>query len=177
MSASIVNSTRSTRNLTRGKCCDTSQWLNAPFTDNSPASNLSLLIFLQQHLSGLRGDLSGFSVIQRTHESSDNPVPLKAIVHVQHSILPKPTTMYFKITLIRSAIGLPGRTSGVLRALGLRKRFRTVYHPVSPQVAGQIMKVKELVAVSEVDQALTPQQMHEMRRPDPGFFVETPMAQ
>ena len=85
--------------------------------------------------------------------------------------------MYFKITLIRSAIGLPGRTAGVLRALGLRKRFRTVYHPVSPQVAGQIMKVKELVAVSEVNQALTPQQMHELRKPDPGFFVETHMAQ
>lgn len=83
---------------------------------------------------------------------------------------------FFKITLIRSAIGLPGRTAGVLRALGLRKRFRTVYHPVTPQVAGQIMKIKELVAVSEVERAMTQEEMHEARKPDPGFYLEKPMA-
>jgi large subunit ribosomal protein L30 len=80
---------------------------------------------------------------------------------------------FFRITLIRSAIGLPAKTSGVLRALGLRKRMRTVFHPVSPQVAGQIMKVKELVAVSEVEQSMTTQEIKEARRPDPGFYVET----
>lgn len=80
---------------------------------------------------------------------------------------------YFRITLIRSAIGLPKKTSGVLQALGLRKRLRTVYHPVSPQVAGQIFAVKELVDVQEVDQALSKQEMKELRRPDPGFYVES----
>lgn len=79
---------------------------------------------------------------------------------------------YFRITLIRSAIGLPRKTSGVLQALGLRKRLRTVYHLVSPQVAGQIFAVKELVDVQEVDQALSKQEMKELRRPDPGFYVE-----
>ena len=79
---------------------------------------------------------------------------------------------YFKITLIRSAIGLPNTTSGVLRALGLHKRMRTVFHPVSPQVAGQIMKVKELVAVSEVERPLSKKEVHEARKPDPGFWVE-----
>ena len=48
---------------------------------------------------------------------------------------------YFKITLIRSGIGMPKRVNGVLKALGLHKRMRTVYHPVSPDIAG---KVKEL---------------------------------
>ena len=80
---------------------------------------------------------------------------------------------YFKITLLRSAIGLPGKTRGALDALGLRKRMRTVYHPVSPDVAGQIMKVKELVAVSEVDQALSVTEQRERRRPDPGYYLET----
>ncbi len=80
---------------------------------------------------------------------------------------------YFKITLIRSAIGLPKRTSAVLEALGLRKRMRTVYHPVAPDIAGQILKVKELVAVSEVDRALTIQEQRELRRPDPGYYIET----
>ncbi|KAI9804798.1 MAG: hypothetical protein M1825_001166 [Sarcosagium campestre] len=79
---------------------------------------------------------------------------------------------FFKITLIRSAIGLPHRTTGVLEALGLRKRMRTVYHPVSQDVAGMIMKVKELVAVSEVDEALTKAEMRERRRPDPGYYIE-----
>jgi len=79
---------------------------------------------------------------------------------------------YFRITLIRSAIGLPRRTNGVLQALGLKKRMATVFHPVSQDVAGQIMKVKELVAVQEVDRALTKQELHLERKPDPGYYVE-----
>ncbi|MCJ1354958.1 MAG: 39S ribosomal protein L33, mitochondrial [Icmadophila ericetorum] len=80
---------------------------------------------------------------------------------------------YFKITLIRSGIGLPGKTQGVLAALGLRKRMQTVFHPVTMDVAGQIMKVKELVAVSEVDRAMTKQEMKESRKPDPGYYIES----
>ena len=79
---------------------------------------------------------------------------------------------FFRITLHRSAIGLPQRTHGVLAALGLRKRNQTVFHPVSPQFAGMIMKVKELVRVEEVDRALTPAEMRAERRPDPGFWLE-----
>jgi len=80
---------------------------------------------------------------------------------------------FFRITLIRSAIGLPSKSSGVLRALGLRKRMRTVFHPVTPEVAGQIMKVKELVAVSEVEQAMTKLELRDARRPEPGFWIES----
>lgn len=79
---------------------------------------------------------------------------------------------YFRITLTRSAIGLPERTRGVLMALGLRKRTQTVYHPVHPQFAGMIMKVKELVHVEEVERALTNQEQKDARRPDAGFYVE-----
>jgi large subunit ribosomal protein L30 len=84
-----------------------------------------------------------------------------------------PAQTYFRITLIRSAIGLPQKSTGVLKALGLRKRMGTVFHPVTPGVAGQIMKIKELVAVSEVDRPLTKQQVHQERVPDPGFYVES----
>ena len=79
---------------------------------------------------------------------------------------------YFRITLIRSAIGLPAKSTNVLKALGLRKRMATVYHPVSLSVAGQIMKVKELVAVSEVDKALTKEEINRERVPDKGYYVE-----
>ncbi|KAH7065121.1 50S ribosomal protein-like protein L30 [Macrophomina phaseolina] len=79
---------------------------------------------------------------------------------------------YFRITLMRSAIGLPQKTRGVLAALGLRKRMRTVYHPVTQSVAGQILRVKELVDVHEVDTPLTDAEQRELRRPDPGYYVE-----
>ncbi|OTA58040.1 putative 50S ribosomal protein L30 [Hypoxylon sp. EC38] len=79
---------------------------------------------------------------------------------------------FFRVTLHRSAIGLPRRTRGVLAALGLRKRSQTVFHPVSPQSAGMILKVKELVKVAEVERALTPKEMRDERRPEPGFWIE-----
>ncbi|KAK4548070.1 hypothetical protein LTR36_010790 [Oleoguttula mirabilis] len=81
-------------------------------------------------------------------------------------------TNYFRITLLRSAIGLPKRTSGVLAALGLHKRLRTVYHPVSQTVAGQVFAVKELVDVQEVVQALSAREMRQLRQPESGFYVE-----
>lgn len=80
---------------------------------------------------------------------------------------------YFRITLHRSAIGLPQRTRGVLAALGLHKRHQTVYHPVEAQFAGMIMKVKELVRVAEVDQKLTRWDLKAARKPDPGFYIES----
>lgn len=79
---------------------------------------------------------------------------------------------YFRITLMRSGIGLPKRTQGVLKALGLRQRMKTVFYPVTPEVVGQIMRVKELVAVREVDRALTKEELKAERKPDPGFYME-----
>jgi large subunit ribosomal protein L30 len=84
---------------------------------------------------------------------------------------------FFKITLHRSAIGLPERTRGVLMALGLRRRCQTVFHPVSPQFAGMIMKVKELVKVEEVAKALSKAEMKDLRRPPPGFYIERRASQ
>jgi large subunit ribosomal protein L30 len=65
---------------------------------------------------------------------------------------------------MRSGIGLPLKTQGVLKALGLRKR--------SQSVAGQIMRIKELIDVKEVSHAMTKDQMRASRRPDPGYYVE-----
>lgn len=73
---------------------------------------------------------------------------------------------------MRSGIGLPKRTQGVLKALGLRQRMKTVFYPVTPEVAGQIMRVKELVSVREVDRALTKEELKAERKPDPGFYME-----
>lgn len=80
---------------------------------------------------------------------------------------------FFRITLTRSGIGLPRRTQGVLKALGLRYRMQTVFYPVTTETAGQIMKVKELVTVQEVDKALTKEELKDERKPDPGYYLET----
>ncbi|QDS73945.1 hypothetical protein FKW77_008013 [Venturia effusa] len=79
---------------------------------------------------------------------------------------------FFRITLLRSGIGLPMKTRGVLAALGLNRRMKTVFMPVTSDVAGQIMKVKELVDVEEVEERLTKAQIKANRKPDPGFYVE-----
>ncbi|ODA82080.1 hypothetical protein RJ55_00585 [Drechmeria coniospora] len=79
---------------------------------------------------------------------------------------------FFRITLHRSAIGLPERTRGVLAALGLRRRMQTVFHPVEPQIAGMILKVKELVRVHEVQRRLTKHEVKAERTPESGFYVE-----
>ncbi len=74
---------------------------------------------------------------------------------------------------MRSGIGLPQKTQGVLKALGLRRRMKTVFFPVTPEVAGQIMKTKELVAVQEVDKAMTKEEIKDERRPDAGYYIES----
>jgi len=80
---------------------------------------------------------------------------------------------YFKITLLRSGIGLPFKRRGVLYALGLKKRMTTVYHPVSQDIAGMIMAVKELVDVEEVAERKSKQEMRQDRKPEPGFYIES----
>ncbi|KAL7803226.1 ATP-citrate synthase subunit 1 [Trichoderma afarasin] len=85
---------------------------------------------------------------------------------------PEEKMSFFRITLHRSAIGLPERTRGVLQALGLRRRMQTVFHPAEPQFAGMIMKVKELVRVQEVERRLTKREVKAERTPDKGFYVE-----
>lgn len=78
---------------------------------------------------------------------------------------------FFKITLARSSIGLPFRTRRVLYALGLHKRGRTVYQPVSGQSAGMIMRVKELLTVEEVKEGLTFEEIRKERKTARGFVV------
>lgn len=79
---------------------------------------------------------------------------------------------FFRITLLRSSIGLPQKTRGVLNALGLHKRMTTVYKPINASVAGQILKIKELVAVSEVAESLTVEEERGRRRPERGYVAE-----
>lgn len=66
-----------------------------------------------------------------------------------------PVTTHYRVTLRRSAIGLPKYANRVLESLGLHKRLQSVYHPQNAGIAGAILAVKELVHVENV-RALSP---------------------
>ncbi|KAK9458720.1 mitochondrial 54S ribosomal protein uL30m [Lipomyces oligophaga] len=78
----------------------------------------------------------------------------------------------FKITQIRSGIGLPRKINGSLQALGLGYRGSIMYHDINPQIAGHLMRVKELVEVAVVDRKLTREEHNSLQKSNKGYFVE-----
>lgn len=79
---------------------------------------------------------------------------------------------FYRITLKISTIALPKAIKDTVTKLGLGKTGSVTYQQVNPMSAGMILKVKELVDVQVVDQALTKAQEREIRKSDPGFTVE-----
>ncbi|KAJ7779079.1 hypothetical protein B0H16DRAFT_1359746 [Mycena metata] len=57
---------------------------------------------------------------------------------------------HYKITLRRSAISLGDQKKGTLAALGLHRRNQTVFHLHTPDIAGKIIALKELLEVQNV---------------------------
>lgn len=55
-----------------------------------------------------------------------------------------------KVTLQKSGIGRPYKQKRTLKALGLNKLHKTVYHYNSPQILGMINAVIHLVKVEDV---------------------------
>ncbi|PPQ83975.1 hypothetical protein CVT25_000521 [Psilocybe cyanescens] len=80
---------------------------------------------------------------------------------------------HFKITLRRSAISLGDKIKGTIKALGIHRRFQTVYFPHSPEAAGKILRIKELVEVENVPTHLvkTKQQQRQERKAPRGYKV------
>jgi large subunit ribosomal protein L30 len=80
---------------------------------------------------------------------------------------------HFRVTLRRSAISLGKRVQGTLTALGLRRRMQTVYHAHTPEAAGMILAVKELVEVENVPASAvrTAGQQRAERKAPRGFVV------
>lgn len=84
---------------------------------------------------------------------------------------PATAAKFFKVTQLRSTIGLPKIYKETLHALGLRRRNQTVYHKISPQQAGQIARVKELVKVELSEVYMNKPQMRAERKSEPGFVI------
>jgi len=86
---------------------------------------------------------------------------------------PNPPNTHYRITLLRSAIALPKRYRETLEALGIHRRLQTVYHAHTPDIAGKILRVKELVKVENVPTSAvrTKTEQRWERRPTPGFEI------
>ncbi|CDO77917.1 hypothetical protein BN946_scf184727.g6 [Trametes cinnabarina] len=81
---------------------------------------------------------------------------------------------HFRITLRRSAIALPKNIKGTLVALGLHRRLQTVYHRHTPDIAGKILTVKELVSVANVPASAVRNKLEQrMERKAPRGYVVT----
>lgn len=80
---------------------------------------------------------------------------------------------YYKITLLRSAIALGSKKKATLVSLGIHRRMQTVYHPHSPEFAGKILAVKELVKVENVPKEAirTKTEQRQERKASRGYVV------
>ncbi|CAO3630684.1 unnamed protein product [Mucor fragilis] len=72
---------------------------------------------------------------------------------------------YYKITLKRSAIGLPQDIRAASKTLGLVRLHQTSYKPVNASNAGLILKLKELVQVQVVDHIPTAEELKAAKPP------------
>jgi len=95
------------------------------------------------HLSHIRSIHNGTAASRTVAALASLPPPSSA------SMSTEPNT-HFRVTLRRSGISLGKRIQGTLAALGLRRRMQTVYHAHTPETAGMILAVKELVEVENV---------------------------
>ncbi|KAJ2707501.1 hypothetical protein FB645_000677 [Coemansia sp. IMI 203386] len=81
--------------------------------------------------------------------------PLTFVRHssnlVQKTPTPNEMGKFWKITLNRSTIGLPPKTRSNADALGLKRRGHVVYKPINNEVAGIVLKLKEVVKLELVD--------------------------
>ncbi|CAE6429190.1 unnamed protein product [Rhizoctonia solani] len=80
---------------------------------------------------------------------------------------------HFRITLRRSAIGLPKSSKRTLEALGIHRRGATVFQKHSPEAAGKVLRVKELVEVENVPESevKSKQEMRQNRKAVRGYSV------
>lgn len=80
---------------------------------------------------------------------------------------------YYKVTLLRSMIGLPKDKKNLLqKSLGFKKRLQTVYRPINNSVAGQLLAIKELIKIDMIDhEPPTQKEMKEARKPAKGYEI------
>lgn len=76
---------------------------------------------------------------------------------------------FYKITQLRSTIGVAPRVRDNMKILGLKRRNHVIYQRVSPSTAHRLNIVKELVKIELVDHKKTPEELAMDRKYKPGF--------
>lgn len=106
----------------------------------------------------------------RTLATATGPAPSASSTPPPASDAPK---THYRITLKRSAVGLPTEFKATLEALGIHRRMQTVYHLHNAATAGKILKLKELVEVQNVTAAevKTKEEMTRDRRAVRGYTI------
>ncbi|KAF8193349.1 hypothetical protein BJ912DRAFT_960805 [Pholiota molesta] len=142
---------------------------------------MSTSIFCRTHLRANLRPISRFSNVHArtlttapeasTSSSSSAPAPPTAAA--EPTLHTPPPLTHFKITLRRSGISMGDKIKGTLLALGFHRRHQTVYHPHGPEVAGKILRVKELVEVENVPthMVMTAGQQRQARKAPRGYKV------
>lgn len=132
------------------------------------------------------GFLNSLRTMQRcsAHNGTAASRTVAALLASESPTTPSPNTLssstgsgeantHFRVTLRRSGISLGKRVQGTLAALGLRRRMQTVFHQHTPEAAGMILSVKELVEVQNVPASAvrTAGQQRKERKASRGFVV------
>lgn len=98
-----------------------------------------------------------------------HPAPKQVKSTVERNLPHCSNATHYRITLKRSPLGLPEKIHKALITLGLQKKDRTVFHPFSPNTAGSILRVKELVHVRLVDWETMAKEMKVGKGENEGF--------
>jgi ribosomal protein L30 len=79
---------------------------------------------------------------------------------------------HFKITLMRSSIGLAPDVRKTVTALGFKKRMQSVYRSINAKNVGRIVKIKELVKVETMDREAVEEELRpKIRSENKGYTV------
>jgi len=71
------------------------------------------------------------------------------------------------ITLKKSTIGYRQDQADTVRSLGLKRLHQTVERPDTPVVRGMVHKIRHLLQVEEIPEAVTPRRRRTTRKPTP----------
>ncbi|KAF9475436.1 hypothetical protein BDN70DRAFT_883691 [Pholiota conissans] len=142
--------------------------------------SMSTSILRRTNLGAYLRPISRLSALQTralttssSSSSATSTPPLNTPISSEPTLQSPPPLTHFKITLRRSAISLGDKIKGTLLALGFHRRHQTVYHPHGPEVAGKILRVKELVEVENVPthMVMTAGQQRQARKAPRGYKV------
>lgn len=99
--------------------------------------------------------------------------PLTPLYQIQFPLSPEDVRLgFFKVTMIKSLIGLPQKTKNLAGFIGFERRFQPRYLHINKATVGAITRLKEILKVERIKAEELPQDgIYRHHRHDPGFRV------